>query len=181
MKNLKKPLRKLLYDQGNLHEQVVRIRVELDEIQKAIDSDPSNSLLRDEEAAYIQAFNEAKIDKERFLHQKAKIKWLDVGDSNLDYFHKSVKSRIQRNRIEAITNSGNVVVTCNEVPEVFVSHYESFLGSNRACTDLDTSKLFVKHISDFSNANMIREVTNDEIKRAMFDIGDGKAPGSDGY
>nr|GEX58808.1 hypothetical protein [Tanacetum cinerariifolium] len=151
------------------------------EIQKAIDSDPSNSLLRDEEAAYIQAFNEAKIDEERFLRQKAKIKWLDVGDSNLAYFHKSVKSRIQHNRIEAITNSGNVVVTGNEVPEVFVSHYESFLGSNMTCTYLDTLELFVKHVSDFSNANMIRQVTNDEIKRAMFDIGDGKAPGPDGY
>nr|GEU31439.1 hypothetical protein [Tanacetum cinerariifolium] len=181
MKNLKKPLRKLLYDQGNLHERVDRLRVELDEIQKAIDSDPSNSLLRDEEDAYIQAFNEAKIDEERFLCQKAKIEWLDVGDSNSAYFHKSVKSRIQCNIIEAITNSGNVVVTCNEVPEVFVSHYESFLGSNMACTGLDTLELFVKHVSDFSNANMICQVTNDEIKRAMFDIGDGKAPGPDGY
>nr|GEU60554.1 hypothetical protein [Tanacetum cinerariifolium] len=67
LKDLKKPLRKLLYEQGNLHDRVVRLRVELDEIQKAIDSDPSNSLLRDEEAVYIQDFNEAKIDEERSI------------------------------------------------------------------------------------------------------------------
>nr|GEV67078.1 hypothetical protein [Tanacetum cinerariifolium] len=138
MKNLKKPLRKLLHDQGNLHEWVNRLRVELDVVQKALDSDPSNSLLRDEEAVYIQA-------------------------------------------IEVITNSANVVVTGNEVPDVFVAHYESFLGTNMDCTDLDTTGLFVKHVSEFSNANMVRQVSNDEIKRAMFDIRDGKSPGPDGY
>nr|GEU30343.1 hypothetical protein [Tanacetum cinerariifolium] len=157
LKDLKKPLRKLLYEQGNLHDRVVRLRVELDEIKKVIDLDPSNSLLRDEEAVYIQAFNEAKIDEERFLRQKAKIE------------------------IEDITNGDNVVVHGNEVPEVFVSHYKTFLGSNIVCADLDTTELFVKRVSDFSNANMIRLVSNDEIKSAMFAIGDGKAPGPDGY
>nr|GEZ92111.1 hypothetical protein [Tanacetum cinerariifolium] len=116
MKNLKKPLWKLLHDQGNLHDWVNRLRVELDVVQKALDSDPSNSMLRDEEAVYIQALNDAIIDEERFLRQKAKIQWLDVGDSNSAYFHKTVKSKNQRNRIEVITNSTNAVVTGNEVP-----------------------------------------------------------------
>nr|GEU90229.1 hypothetical protein [Tanacetum cinerariifolium] len=181
MKNLKKPLRKLFHDQGNLHERVNRLRVELDVVQKALDSDLSNSLLRDEEAVYIQAFNDAKIDEERFLRQKAKIDWLDVGDSNSAYFYKSMKSKSQRNRIEVITNSANVVVTGNEVPKVFVAHYESFLGTNMDCTDLDTTGLFVKHVSEFSIANMVRQVSNDEIKKVMFDIRDGKSPGPDGY
>nr|GEU31441.1 hypothetical protein [Tanacetum cinerariifolium] len=138
MKNVKKPLRKLLHDQGNLQDRVNRLRVELDVVQKALDSDPSNSLLRDEEVVYIQA-------------------------------------------IEVITNSANVVVTGNEVPDVFVAHYESFLVTNIDCTDLDTTWLFVKHVFEFSNANMVCQVSNDEIKRAMFDIGDGKSHGPDGY
>nr|GEW15224.1 hypothetical protein [Tanacetum cinerariifolium] len=142
-------------------------------VQKALDSDPSNILLRDEETVYIQAFNDAKINEERFLRQKAKIEWLDVGDSNSAHFHKSMKSKNQRNRIEVITISANVVVTGNEVPEVFVAHYESFLAP--------TTGLFVKHVSEFSIVNMVRQVSNDEIKRAMFDIGDGKSPRPDGY
>ncbi|GJV92533.1 retrovirus-related pol polyprotein from transposon TNT 1-94 [Tanacetum coccineum] len=62
------PKRSLMY----LTDRVNRLRFELDEVQKAIDMDPSNSTLRDEEAAYVQAFNEAKIDEERFLKQKSK-------------------------------------------------------------------------------------------------------------
>nr|GEW18412.1 hypothetical protein [Tanacetum cinerariifolium] len=181
MKLLKKPLRKLLHDQENLHERVDRLRVKLDAVQKALDADPSNYVLRDEEAVYIQAFNEAKIDEERFLRQKAKIEWLEVGDTNSAYFHKSVKSRNQWSRIDVVTTSDNVTVTGNEVPGVFVSHYESFLRTNMACSYLDTMDLFDKRVSNTSNANMIRGVTNAEIMKAMFDIGDIKSLGPDGY
>nr|GEX90888.1 hypothetical protein [Tanacetum cinerariifolium] len=37
----------------------------------------------------------ASLDKERFLRQKSKIKWLNAGDSNTAYFHKIVKSKIE--------------------------------------------------------------------------------------
>ncbi|GJZ89579.1 RNA-directed DNA polymerase, eukaryota, reverse transcriptase zinc-binding domain protein [Tanacetum coccineum] len=181
MKTLKKPLRKLLHDQGNLHDRVNKLRIELDEFQKAVDLDPQNSSIRDEKAIYLQAFNEALIDEERFLKQKAKIDWLNVGDSNSTFFHKSIKSRTQRSRIDMIQNAKNVEVTGSLVPEVFVAHYESFLGTSTECDDLDTNGLFVKTVSDSSNTSMIASVTNAEIKRAMFDIGDDKAPGPDGF
>ncbi|GJY93832.1 RNA-directed DNA polymerase, eukaryota, reverse transcriptase zinc-binding domain protein [Tanacetum coccineum] len=42
LKSLKKPFRNLMYDQGNLHENVKKLRHELDEVQKALDIDPSN-------------------------------------------------------------------------------------------------------------------------------------------
>ncbi|GKB13765.1 hypothetical protein Tco_0847688 [Tanacetum coccineum] len=93
----------------------------------------------------------------------------------------SIKSRNQRNRIDVITTVDNVMVHGNCVPNVFVSHYESFIGTDMVCEDLNISGLFNKQVSEISNANMIRSVTDDEIKRAMFDIGDDKAPGPDGY
>ncbi|PWA69450.1 methylenetetrahydrofolate reductase 1 [Artemisia annua] len=58
---------------------------------------------------------------------------------------------------------------------------KSFLGTNMPCDDLDTSGLFYKKVSETSNTNMVRHVPSEEIKRAMFDIGDDKAPGPDGY
>ncbi|GJS72425.1 hypothetical protein Tco_0705266 [Tanacetum coccineum] len=53
LKNLKKPLRKLMIDKAN-----------------------------------VVAFNQAVLDEEMFLKQKAKISWLKDGDSNTAYFHK---------------------------------------------------------------------------------------------
>ncbi|GKD47176.1 putative reverse transcriptase domain-containing protein, partial [Tanacetum coccineum] len=47
----------------------------LDEAQKAIDRDPSSSVLREEHAHYLLAFKEALLDEEHFLQQKAKVEW----------------------------------------------------------------------------------------------------------
>ncbi|GJT80255.1 hypothetical protein Tco_1054597 [Tanacetum coccineum] len=73
LKLLKKPLRKLLYNKGNLHERVKSLRNELDELQRALDLDPSNLVLREEEVIYLQYFNDALLNEERFLKKKAKV------------------------------------------------------------------------------------------------------------
>ncbi|GJX68841.1 sodium/hydrogen exchanger 6 [Tanacetum coccineum] len=120
LKGLKTPLRKLLHNQGNLHDRVNRLRMELNEAQKAIDHNPSCSLLRDEHAHYLLAFKEASLDEERFL------------------------------RIEMVRDSSNVLHEGNTVPSAFAEF-------------------------------MVREVSDSEIKDALFSIGDDKAPGPDGF
>ncbi|GKE63428.1 protein LAZ1 [Tanacetum coccineum] len=140
-----------------------------------------DTTLHDEEAVYVQAFNEAKLDEERFLKQKSKIKWLKVGDSNSYYFHKSIKNRNQRSQINAILGSNNMVITKAGVTDVFVNHYQMFLGNNMVSDELNVEGLFTKKVSEVSANHMIRDVSNEDIKRAMFDIEDDRAPGLDGY
>nr|GEU74921.1 hypothetical protein [Tanacetum cinerariifolium] len=90
LKGLKKPIRKMTYDKGNLHANVIRLHENLDRLQDALDNDPSNVSVREEEAAAVVAFNEAILLEEKFLKQKAKITWLREGDANTAYFHKMV-------------------------------------------------------------------------------------------
>ncbi|GJU72078.1 RNA-directed DNA polymerase, eukaryota, reverse transcriptase zinc-binding domain protein [Tanacetum coccineum] len=181
LKVLKKPMRKLVHDRGNLHDRVNRLRVELDEVQKDLYRDPDNSILRDEEFVYVKAFSEAQLDEERFLKQKAKIDWLEAGDSNSAYFHKSVKSRNQRSRIDVIRDANNVEALGALVADAFVSHYYNFLGTTTGCEGLNVNGLFANKVSDASNLNIIRPVSYDEIRDAMFSIGDDRAPGPEGY
>ncbi|GJW07139.1 hypothetical protein Tco_1569562 [Tanacetum coccineum] len=181
LKALKKPLRNLVHDHGNLHDRVKKLRCEPDEVQRALDLNPTDQVLYEEEVVYVQAFNEAVLDEERFLKQKAKIEWLDVGDSNSAYFHKSLKIRNQRSCIEVILNADNVEISGPNVPNVFVQHYEKFLGTDMACDELNCDGLFHKQVSEQSCSIMVRPITDLEIKTAMFSIGDDKAPGPDGY
>ncbi|GKA43682.1 hypothetical protein Tco_0736406 [Tanacetum coccineum] len=69
----KKSFCKLLRSQGNLYEKVVRLRHELDEVQKALDKDLYSPILRDEEEIYLSVFTQDTLDLERFLKQKSKI------------------------------------------------------------------------------------------------------------
>ncbi|GJZ15237.1 sodium/hydrogen exchanger 6 [Tanacetum coccineum] len=176
---LEVPLRKLLHNQGNLHDRVNRLRVELDEAQKAIDLNLSCSSLREKHAHYLLAFKEASLDEERFLRQKSKIEWLDAGDSNTLYLHKIVKSKNAHNRVEMVKDISNVLQEGNVVAGTFVSHYEQFLGIEGRSITLDTQDLFVRVLDDQKAVFMVREVSDSEIKGALFSMGDDKAPGPD--
>ncbi|GJT08973.1 hypothetical protein Tco_0843435 [Tanacetum coccineum] len=75
--------------------------------------------LHDEEAAYVQAFNEVSLMEECFLRQKAKVDWLRDGDANSSYFHKSVKSWVTRSRTVTPLNVSNLFQKClNEMDVV---------------------------------------------------------------
>ncbi|GJQ94324.1 hypothetical protein Tco_0005463 [Tanacetum coccineum] len=221
LKSLKKPLRKLLYDKGNLHANVNKLRIEMARVQQDLDVDPTNQDIRDEEAIYVRAFTEAlimeerflkqkaKIEildvdpanqdirdeeaiyvraftealimEERFLKQKAKIEWLKVGDSNSAYFHKSVKGRTSRNRIDVVTDLDGDLVTDDGVPAAFVSHYEAFLGQPGITSPFDSNNLFLNRLTSDQALDMIKHVTAQEVKEAIFSMGNDKSPGPDGY
>ncbi|GKD04216.1 hypothetical protein Tco_1179190, partial [Tanacetum coccineum] len=51
--------RKRLYEKGNLHANVVRIRADLDSIPASLDVDPFNATLREAEAKCVVEFNQA--------------------------------------------------------------------------------------------------------------------------
>ncbi|GJY33801.1 hypothetical protein Tco_0418270 [Tanacetum coccineum] len=181
LKYLKKPFHKLLYEKGNLHDNVERLRVELDQVQRDLDADPSNAILREEEEIYVQAYNDALITHERFLKQKAKVEWLRVGDSNSTYFHKAIKSKISRNRIKVVTTLEGETFTDKNVAKAFVNHYEVFLGQPGITTPFCDVNLFYNRFDVEDAAAMVRSVTSQEVKEAMFSMGNDKAPGPDGY
>nr|GEW54656.1 hypothetical protein [Tanacetum cinerariifolium] len=181
LKYLKKPLRGLLSAKGNIHDKVIKLRHELDEVQKSLDRDPSNVELRDEEAAYLKAFQDAIIDEERFLFQKAKIDWLKLDDANTAYFHKVVKSQASRNRIDSITNMDGNIVDGDQVPLAFINHYSTFLGQPGITDQLELNDLLPNRLSVGDTESIVRDVTNDEIKEALFSLGDNKASGPNGF
>ncbi|GJV62603.1 sodium/hydrogen exchanger 6 [Tanacetum coccineum] len=128
LKGMKSPLRNLLHDQGNLHDRVNKLHIELDEVQKALDREPTSTTLQEDHAHYLVAIN---------------------------LFHKVVKSKCARNRIEMVRDASNVLHEGNEVPEAFVAHYKSFLGA--------------------------ADITDGEIKDALFSIRDDRALEPDGF
>ncbi|GKC79204.1 sodium/hydrogen exchanger 6 [Tanacetum coccineum] len=181
LKLLKKSLRKLLFDQGNIIENVKRLRHELDEVQRDLDADPHNVKIREDEADYLQAFNDALIVEERFLKQKAKVEWLKSGDANSAYFHKVVKIHVSRNRIDSVTTSSGARVDGDQVPIAFIDHYTAFLGQQGVTIPLLNNNLFCTKLSTNVVDYMICVVSDQEIRDAIFSMGDDKSPGPDEF
>ncbi|GJR45741.1 RNA-directed DNA polymerase, eukaryota, reverse transcriptase zinc-binding domain protein [Tanacetum coccineum] len=144
LKGLKSLFHKLLHTHGNLNDQVKMLRVELDEVQRAIDRDPSCQSLRDDHAHYLLAFKKASLDEERFLRQKSKVEWLKACDTNTAYFPRVVKSNCARN------------------------HIVMFLSSEGTTVRLDTQDLFVRVLDNQKVDVMVRDITDSEIRGALF-------------
>ncbi|GJS26098.1 polypyrimidine tract-binding protein homolog 2 isoform X1 [Tanacetum coccineum] len=159
LKHLKKPLRKLLYDQGVFFQNATIVFV----------------------TVYVKACNDALLMEEHFLKHKAKIDWLRVEDSNSAYFHKVVKGRVHQNRIDAAMNADGLVVTRDQVPLAFEAHFSSFLGQQGVNQALNFDNLFINTLDSHVASYMICAVSTHEVKEAVFEMGNDKSPGPDGY
>nr|GEV45003.1 hypothetical protein [Tanacetum cinerariifolium] len=122
-----------------------------------------------------------EISEERFLMQKAKVKWLKFGDDNTAYFHKVVKSQASRYRINTVTTSNGDCVNRDHVPMTFIDYYTEFLDQQGVTFDFNSSDLFHNQISSNIATHMVRDVFNQEIRDAIFCMADNKASGPDGY
>ncbi|XP_071687296.1 uncharacterized protein [Rutidosis leptorrhynchoides] len=182
MRSLKKRLRVLAWEKGNLHTNVVELRGNLNKAQLHLDKNPHDVQARERVSNVLKQFNESVLEEQRFLKQKENFEWLRVGDNNSSYFYKTVKGRINRSRVNSIRNQDDIWMEGEDVARTFVDHYKQFLGQEKQCNNIrNVDQLFTNHLSREQADHMIRQVSDQEVKNAMFDIGDNKSPGPDGY
>ncbi|GJX66681.1 RNA-directed DNA polymerase, eukaryota, reverse transcriptase zinc-binding domain protein [Tanacetum coccineum] len=161
---------------------VVRSKPRSFRVQESLDRDPSCSRLREEEMIYVQAYKDASIDEEKLLRQKTKVEWLKDGDSNTSYFHNVIKGRVSKSRIKVIYNDLGDAFYGNDVAKEFVSHFRNFLSTCDNVFDIeDPGSLFTKKLEVDKAVEMIKHVSNEEIKGALFSIRDNKSSGPEGY
>ena len=110
--------------------------------------------------------------------------WLSyfAGDKNSAFFHKTVKSRNSRNRIDTIQIVDGSWVDREDDPNQFLTHFQNFLGTPHTTFPIrDPVSLFTNKLSNVQAASMLTPVSDIEIKLALFQMGDDKAPGPDGF
>ncbi|GJV47845.1 RNA-directed DNA polymerase, eukaryota, reverse transcriptase zinc-binding domain protein [Tanacetum coccineum] len=62
-----------------------------------------------------------------------------------------------------------------QIADQFVQHFQRFLGTNEKGIAMNTDNLFTSRLTSEEAAKMVTDVTDKEIKEAMFDIGENKA------
>ncbi|GJU40154.1 RNA-directed DNA polymerase, eukaryota, reverse transcriptase zinc-binding domain protein [Tanacetum coccineum] len=180
LKHLKPFLRRINRENGNVHEKVNLLREELKNIQSQYEKDPFNDQLKRLKCEVLKSFKEAAIDEEKVLYQQAKVTWLREGDKNTTYFHKVVKGKRNLSRVDSICDEQGKRYYGDDIAQ-FVQHFKNFLGKLNTVQNIeDMNGIFTKKLSNEEAQFMVRDVTDIEIKAALFDIGDNKAPGPDG-
>ncbi|XP_038885762.1 uncharacterized protein LOC120076053 [Benincasa hispida] len=119
--------------------------------------------------------------EEASLRQKAKVRWLELGDMNTTFFHRCVHSRHSCSGLFTIVDAGG---TRYSYVEVAVELCRGSLGSQpMRYRDLTAQIEDIVQFSWFDEGvkALGRLVSQDEIQKALFSMMSGKAPRPDGF
>nr|GEW12240.1 hypothetical protein [Tanacetum cinerariifolium] len=158
------------------------LKEKLKDAQSKVDADPFNLEKRKNAVSIMNEYSQVAEDELKLLHQKAKVRWLEEGDKNTSYFHNIIKTRKHKSKIETICCEDGKRVEGNQVNAQFVNHFHTFLGTSypisplNSIGDIAVLKLFKAEAND-----MIKDVSDKDIKDALFDINSTKAAGPDGH
>nr|GEX53544.1 RNA-directed DNA polymerase, eukaryota [Tanacetum cinerariifolium] len=114
------------------------------------------------------------------LAQKAKIKWAIEGDENSKFFHGIVNKKRRYLAIKDILVNGEWIENPNRIRSEFYSYYSNLFSApawDRSLFDVN----FPRRLNSDQIFDLEDMVSNEEIKRAVWDCGSDKSPGLDGF
>ena len=99
------------------------------------------------------------------------------GDRNTKFFHKIIKGRQHKSRIIEVCGENGVRYEREHVAGPFLEHFQKFLGRKDDVVEFQRDTVeFTNKLSNEEAELLVRDVTEKEIKEAMYDIDDSKAP-----
>jgi hypothetical protein len=95
-------------DYADIEVKYQQLKADLASIQEQVHQDHNNKELREKERATLDQFVSIKKDSFSFLQQKAKIRWMQMGDDNTAYFHRSLKIQNYKKKVIALNDMNGI-------------------------------------------------------------------------
>ncbi|GKC16788.1 RNA-directed DNA polymerase, eukaryota [Tanacetum coccineum] len=156
------------------------IEVKLAELDKIIDHGYSDVDILTKRASLSKELLDITSKEAIDMSQKAKIRWSIEGDENSKYFHGIINSKRSHLSIRGILHNGDWIDDPTRVKDEFFNHF------SKQFSDPSPNRIILEHhfhnrLSVDQAAELERNLSNDEIKNAVWDCGTNKSPGPDGY
>ncbi|XP_039010133.1 uncharacterized protein LOC120138792 [Hibiscus syriacus] len=169
-----------------------RLKHVLREFNKSFFSDISGRVAgKRAELESIQIHNLGQVDhrkvaEEKWFRQQAKAHWLEEGDLNTKLFHQRVESNKKRNTIRIIKDeNGAFHESFDGMATELVNFFKGLIGTPdplvKGCSLEWLKSLLNYSLPDGADALLVGEITDKEIKEALFRQVKDKSPGPDGY
>ncbi|OMO55679.1 reverse transcriptase [Corchorus capsularis] len=119
--------------------------------------------------------------EEIYWHQRARINWIKSGDANTRFFHQSTLKRRQQNKVLRLKNGDNWVEEEEDIMTQFTSYYDNLFKSGRSENWEEVLECVPQLVDDEMNSGLTAIITDDEVRVAVFQLGELKSPGPDGF
>lgn len=166
---------------GDIFKRKKQLIARMEGIDRKLLEGPNERLRQLKQDLWCQ-YNSLLDHEEAYWFQQSRSQWLRLGDRNTQYFHQKTIIRRRGNRVDALLDDdGNWLYDEQDIQHVFVSYYQNLFHSAGACSQpLCTSANFPP-IDPEVLAGLGAHVTGEEVRRALFSMGNYKAPGPDGF
>lgn len=179
----KKSLVGLNKKHGNVRANVQLARMKLVDIQdrmRPLTCTHPNLLIEERLAAKI--LETALLEEEAFLLQKSRVKWLQSGNGNNNFFFNQVKANWNHNKILALENcEGQIEFGQANVAKIAVNYFSNTLGTAVESAHYDLHNIQLQTITAAHSNFLLEPVTPDLIYKTLKSMKRNKAPGPDGF
>lgn len=165
---------------GNTKKKIQQITQEIDNLQERDGETEAEEELKWKE----KQLKKLLLQEEMLWHQRSRKQWLEAGDKNTSFFHHCTRARRSRNQINRLVSDNGTIYTmpddiCNCISEFYAN---LFTSSCPTWNDIEQVLQYVTpRMDDNMNKHLDQKFTEEEIKRAVFDLSPSKAPGPDGF
>jgi mannosylglycoprotein endo-beta-mannosidase len=115
--------------------------------------------------------------------QRSKAQFILEGDSNTRYFHMVANGRHRKKYIHTLHQDEGTIEGQNELKKYITKYYKTLFGPpEEANFSLDESQTGdIPQVSNEENAFLTAPFTEEEVRKAIFEMEHNKAPGPDGF
>ncbi|CAA0822417.1 Unknown protein, partial [Striga hermonthica] len=125
--------------------------------------------------------DEAYKSEELFWKQKFRVLWLKEGDKNTKFFHAFTLQRRKQNAISGLVKEDQTVCTTREdITDCLTGFYQSLFTTEGSVDVGNILSYIPSTITEEQNDTLVAQVTEEEIKSALFNMHPDKAPRWDG-
>jgi hypothetical protein len=113
--------------------------------------------------------------------QRGRANWLKHGDSNTNFFHNYANARRKKNTIKYLVDDAGVKWEDPDgMSNLIKFYFEGLFTSEVSVPNNEVLDKVQRKVTADMNTNLLAPFSVAEVKKAMFQIGDFKAPGPDG-
>ncbi|XP_057774769.1 uncharacterized protein LOC130993749 [Salvia miltiorrhiza] len=168
---------------GHVDVGINQFQAALERVQQRIAVEGYSAPLFDKEVEIQARLGTMLLRKDLLLKQKSRIRWLNDGDRNTNFFHNSIKVRRKQLHLPQLNIDGTDSFDQDEIAAHIVSYFSTLFSDSVAThvTTDDVRNLVNNSVSQTHNSLLTSTPLDEEIKAAVFDLGGDSAAGPDGF
>ncbi|CAN1803751.1 Transposon TX1 uncharacterized 149 kDa protein, partial [Linum perenne] len=143
---------------------------------------PRSVEVEEKEKSLVKDLSEEWRKEELFWGQRARNNWLRKGDKNTKLFHATTIQRMHRNRISQLKNRDGIwMEEEGELKGHVQAFFKELFTASENQYNSELTRDLPRVVTHEMNVDLTRPVIDEEVRKAVFDLGPNKSPGPDGF